>query len=200
MRRGEVEACAEVAAKAFHPYDYFTIFFDDAKQRMEFLRAIIASEYRANMRAAHLLVMREEDNIVAVAQLHAPDYKKPSDMKYLLSGFTKIYRTADKKTIDDWLAMDGKAGEPCHQKAADAWYLSSLVVDPQYQGKHNGRRMIEEGIIPYIKGRQGNRLSLFTNSEGNCKFYETLGFQQIDSSVIEHKGKKMGNWSYVRDV
>lgn len=199
MRYKEVKACAEVAAKAFHPYDYFTLFFDDAKERMDYLRTIIASEYRANRHAAHLLVMEDEGKIVAVAQLHGPDYKKPSDLKYLLSGFTKIYRTADKQTIDDWLEMDKNAGEPCHRQLPEAWYLSSLVVDPQYQGKHYGTRMIEEGIIPYIQGRQGNKLSLFTNSEKNCRFYEKLGFRQFDSKEIEYHGKTMGSWSYMKE-
>ena len=200
MTRGEMKACAEVAAEAFLSYDYFTIYFPDAKERMEYLRTIIASEYRANRHAAHLLVMRESKDIVAVAQLHAPDYKKPSDLKYLLSGFTKIYKTANRRTIDDWLSMDAKAGEPCHQKAKDAWYLSSLVVAPQYQRGHYGKRMIEEGIIPYVERHNGSRLALFTNSEGNCRFYEKLGFQQFDSRAIEYKGKKMGSWSYVKNL
>lgn len=200
MRRTEVRQCAELAARAFHTYDYFTLFFEDVEVRMRYLQTIIASEFRANYRSANLLVLKDNGRIVAVAQLHAPDYKKPSDLKYLLSGFTKIYRVADKQNIDNWLAMDADAAKPCHEMEKDAWYLSSLVVDPQCQHQHYGSRMIEEKLVPFIKQRGGSRLALFTNAEGNCKFYESLGFVQFHSTTIAYGGKIMGSWSYVKNI
>lgn len=200
MRSREVNACAEVAARAFFPYDYFTIFFPEDEQRMNYLKAIIASEYRANKRAANLLVLKENDKIISVAQLHAPNYKKPTDLQYFLGGFTRIYKTADKQTIDDWLAMDAQAGQPCHELAKDAWYLSSLVVDPEMQGKQYGTRMIEEHIIPFVKKQGGTKLSLFTNSEQNCRFYEKLGFHQFHSTTIQYNGQQMGSWAYIKEL
>ena len=200
MKSQETKACAELAARAFSPYSYFTMFFPNEEERMNYLRTIIRAEYRANRRAAQLLVMKDEGKTASVVQLHAPDYKKPSDLKYLLSGFTRIYKTADKQAIDDWLAMDAQAGKPCHELAQDAWYLSSLVVDPAFQGKHYGTRMIEEYVIPCIKSQGGNKLSLFTNSESNCRFYEKMGFNQIHATTIEYHGKQMGSWSYIKEL
>lgn len=200
MRWKEVKDCADLAARAFFSYDYFTLFFVDEDERMAYLRTIISSEYRANFGAAHLLVFRENGALVAVAQLHSPNYTKPSDLKYLLSGFTKIYKTADRKAIDDWLEMDSQAARPCHEHEKSAWYLSSLVVDPEYQHQHYGRRVIEDGVIPYVKAHGGNRMSLFTNSEGNCKFYEKLGFDCFHSTKIVYNNRDMGSWSYVKNL
>ena len=200
MKRNEIKTCADIAARAFFPYDYFTLFFPDEKQRMDYLHAIIASEYKANRKAAHFLELRDGVKLVGVVQLHAPDYKKPSDLRYLLAGFAKIYKTADKPAIESWLKMDADAGLPCHEMEKEAWYISSLVVDPGYQGRRFGSRMIDEVVIPYVRQHGGSRLCLFTNSEGNCRFYEKLGFRLFHTTSIEHNGRTMGSWSYVKEL
>lgn len=200
MKRRDVEACANVAAHAFLSYKYFTMFFPEEEQRLRYLQKLIASEFKANRKSAHLLVLRDGGKIVSVAQLHAPNYRKPSDFRYLLSGFFSVYRTAPRHTIDDWLKMDTDAAKPCHEIEHEAWYLSSLTVAPQFQGQHYGRRMIEDYLIPYVQQRGGKRLALFTNSEGNCQFYEKLGFLQVHATTITYQDQSMGSWTYAKGV
>ncbi len=70
--------------------------------------------------------------------------------------------------------MEKKAGEPCHSIGGNnTWYLNSLTVDPTGQGRGIGSKMLQEYIIPYVRASGGDALTLYTNAEGNCKFYIT---------------------------
>lgn len=197
MKRSEIRQAAEVAARAFDDYEYFTNWFPEKEQRNRIQFAFLWREFKTNFRASQYLVGRDGDKIVAVAQLNPPQYKKPSDLWYVLNGWLKVYREGDRKTIDDWIKMDSDAGIPCHeyQKTSPGiWYASSLTVDPSVQGTGVGTRFIAYWE-DYIRKNGGKELVFFTNSKKNLQFYLNRGFEVFDERIIEYKGTKMGSWS-----
>lgn len=197
MKRSEIRQAAEVAARAFDDYEYFTNWFPEKEQRNRIQFAFLWREFKTNFRASQYLVGRDGDKIVAVAQLNPPQYKKPSDLWYMLNGWLKVYREGDRKTIDDWIKMDSDAGIPCHehQKTGPGiWYASSLTVDPSVQGTGVGTRFIAYWE-DYIRKNGGKELVFFTNSKKNLQFYLNRGFEVFDERIIEYKGTKMGSWS-----
>ena len=56
--------------------------------------------------------------------------------------------------------------------------------------------MLRECILPYVRDHGGETLCLFTNAEGNRKFYQKNGFEEFDQHFFKHKGKQLGSWSY----
>lgn len=197
MRRGEVRQAAELAARAFDDYEYFTNWFPEAESRHRVLFSIIWHEYKTNFNVADYLVARQDGRLVAVAQLDAPTYRKPSDLRYLLHGWLKVYGTGDRKTIDDWLAMDAAAGKPCHdyqKTGAGIWYASSLTVAPEAQGTGIGTRFLEYWE-EYIRERGGSQIVFFTNSRANLDFYTKRGYQVFDECEFGYNGKTIGSWS-----
>lgn len=159
--------------------------------------SIIWHAYKTTFKRVHQLSVKLDGKIVATAELNAPDYKDPSVLSYVLHGWLNVYKAADKKSIDDWIAMDEAAGKPCHdyQKTGpDIWYGSSLSVDPAMQGIGLGTRMIEY-YENYIPERGGRQVVLFTNSQKNLNFYLKRGYELFDERVFEYNGHKMGSWS-----
>lgn len=197
MQRGEIREAAQVAARAFHSYEYFTNWFPDPDERFRITFAILWREFKTNFNASRYLVGKQDGKIVCVAQLNPPSYRKPSDLRYILNGWLKVYREGDRATIDSWLKMDADAGIPCHeyQKTGPGiWYASSLTVAPSVQGTGVGSRFIafwEE----YIRENGGRELVFFTNSEKNIAFYKKRGFEVFDYRTIEYGGATMGSWS-----
>lgn len=197
MQRSEIREAAQVAARAFHSYEYFTNWFPNPDERLRVTFAILWREFKTNFRASRYLVGKQDGKIVCVAQLNPPAYKKPSDLRYILNGWLKVYREGDRATIDSWLKMDADAGIPCHeyQKTGPGiWYASSLTVEPSVQGTGVGSRFIafwEE----YIRENGGRELVFFTNSEKNIAFYQKRGFEVFDYRTIEYGGATMGSWS-----
>lgn len=201
MNRKETAECAELSVRAFAGYEYFTNLFPGEDDRLRFMRAMIRSEYRTTRRRARFLSARHNGILVAVADLFPPDWRKPSDLQYLLHGWVKVMMLPDQRTIKEWLEMDTTAGHFCHTLlGGTTWYLSSLTVCPEQQGKGFGREMLMEGVIPFVKEYGGTRLCFFTNSESNLAFYKHLGFEVADYMELDCRGNKMGSWSFVKQI
>lgn len=197
LKRDELRQAAELAARAYSDYEYFTTWFPDPEERARVEIAVIWHAYKTNFRRVQQLSAKLDGKIVATAELNAPDYKDPSVLSYVLHGWLSVYRTADKKRIDDWIAMDAAAGEPCHdyQKTGPGiWYLSSLTVDPTMQGIGLGTKLIEY-LENYIRERGGKQIVFYTNSEKNLNFYLKRGYEIFDERVFEYNNHKMGSWS-----
>ena len=197
LKRQEIRQAAELATRAFDEYEYFTNWFPEKEERNRVQLSVITHEYRTNFSRVHQLAARMDGKIVATAQLNAPDYKKPSDLSYVLHGWLNVYKAGNRKRIDDWLAMDTEAGKPCHayQKTGpDIWYASSLTVDPTVQGIGLGTKFIEYWE-DYVRERGGKQIVFFTNSQNNLNFYLKRGYEVFDEREIEYNRHKMGSWS-----
>ena len=200
MLREELTSCALLAAEAFYDYEYFSIYVPDEKRRHRCLDAMIQSEFRANWNkaAVEFITAKENGRIVAVAQLCAPDYQKPSDLEYIRTGWLSVMIKGGMKEVNAWNAMEKQASALCH--GLKAWYLSLLTVAKSYEGQSLGSRVLNEYLGPHVRESGGKVLSLFTNSEQNCRFYEKNGFSLFDEKRFEYGGKSIGSWSYRRDV
>lgn len=189
-------ACAALAARAFMDYEYFTDYIPNDQRRTRFLNTMLDIEVRINDGQADFFTAKIDGEIVAVAMLCPPEYKKPSDMAYIRAGFGKCFLQGGLRDVAAWNDMEGKAGEPCHSLGGQTWYLNLLTVEPEHKGQGLGSRMLRECILPYVKEHGGETLCLFTNSEVNRKFYQKNGFVEFDQRSFNRKGKQLGSWSY----
>ena len=189
-------ACAALAARAFTDYEYFTDYIPNDQRRTRFLNTMLDIEVRINDGQADFFTAKIDGEIVAVAMLCLPEYKKPSDMAYIRAGFGKCFLQGGLRDVAAWNDMEGKAGEPCHSLGGQTWYLNLLTVEPEHKGQGLGSRMLRECILPYVKEHGGETLCLFTNSEVNRKFYQKNGFVEFDQRSFNRKGKQLGSWSY----
>lgn len=202
MKREEIRQAADLAARAFEDYEYFTLWFPDKAERKRVQFSLIWHEYRTNFRRADYLIALKDGVMVAVAQLNPPSYRKPSDLNYLLHGWLAVYKTGDRNRIDEWLAMDAAAGQPCHdyqKTGADIWYASSLTVHPDVQGSGIGTEFISFWE-KYVREHGGRELVFFTNSEENLQFYLKRGYEIFHQQTIEYRGEKMGSWSLRKTI
>ena len=189
-------ACAALAARAFMDYEYFTDYIPNDQRRTRFLNTMLDIEVRINDGQADFFTAKIDGEIVAVAMLCPPEYKKPSDMAYIRAGFGKCFLQGGVRDVAAWNDMEGKAGEHCHSLGGQTWYLNLLTVEPEHKGQGLGSRMLRECILPYVKEHGGETLCLFTNSEVNRKFYQKNGFVEFDQRSFNRKGKQLGSWSY----
>ena len=197
LNRKELRQAAELAARAFIDYEYFTNWFPDQEERAGVVISIIWHAYKTTFNRVHQLSAKLEGKIVATAELNDPYYKDPSVLSYILHGWLNVYKAADMKSINDWTAMDAAAAEPCHdyQKTGpDIWYVSSLSVDPSMQGIGLGTQLMDY-YENYIRERGGKQVVLFTNSQKNLNFYLKRGYELFDEREFEYNDHKMGSWS-----
>jgi len=198
MSREERNACALLAAEAFYDYEYFSMHVPDDKRRHRFLDAMMKTEFRANWKytGCELVTARENDRVVAVAQLCAPGFTKPTYFDYFRSGWLSAMLSGGIKAVNDWTAMEKQALIPCKGLKGKRWYLNTLTVAKTEEGKGVGSRFLQEYIIPHVKEAGGEILCLFTNAEKNRRFYEKNGFTLFDERRFEYGEKSVGSWSY----
>ena len=197
LKRNELRAAVRLVGRAFEDYEYFTNYFPDLEERRKVLGGVVHREYLTNFKRTHYLVVKMNGELVAVAQINAPDYKKPSDFQYLIHGWPLVYRGVNRQRLDDWLAMDAAAGKPCHEYQAtgtEIWYLSSITVDPSAHGIGIGKQFIAY-IEDYIRIQGGRELVLFTNSDKHIAFYKRCGYEVFDEREFTYNGKTMRSWS-----
>ena len=197
INRKELRQAAELAARAFSDYEYFTNWFPDQKERARVQISIIWHSYKTNFNRVHQLSAKLDGKIVATAELNDPDYKDPSVLSYILHGWLSVYKAAGIRRINDWIAMDAAAGQPCHdyQKTGlGIWYVSSLSVDPVMQGIGLGTKLLEY-CENYIRERDGKQVVLVNNSHKNLNFYLKRGYELFDERMFEYNGNRMGSWS-----
>ena len=197
INRKELRQAAELAARAFNDYEYFTNWFPDQKERDRVQISIIWHSYKTNFNRVHQLSAKLDGKIVATAELNDPDYKDPSVLSYILHGWLSVYKAAGIRRINDWIAMDAAAGQPCHdyQKTGPGiWYVSSLSVEPAMQGIGLGTQLLEY-CENYLRERDGKQVVLVTNSQKNLNFYLKRGYELFDERVFEYNGHKRGSWS-----
>ena len=196
MKPGERRACADMAARAFADYEYFSIYVPDDKRRAYCLRAMLNTSFNAYKHSAVFLTAKRDGKIAAVAQLMPPHPPEPTVSQYLWAGFWKALLWGGYRNMAAWYDMNCRAEKPCMELPGEAWFLSVLTVEPELEGKGIGSKMLKECVIPYVKMQGGESLCLFTNSEINRRFYTKNGFEEFHAQEFLYQGRSVGSWSY----
>lgn len=200
MKPTELQPCADLAARAFGDYEYFSIYVTDEGKRQRFLRALLRSEFRSNQNSAMFFTAKKDGVLAAAAMLCAPDYRKPSDGRYLRTGYLAAMLHGGLRNVSAWNEMEKQAGAPCHALGGGTWYLSLLTVEPAFASQGIGSGMLRDCLIPYVRQHGGNALCLFTNSQRNRLFYQKNGFTEFHAQQFFYHGKQIGSWSYRKEI
>ena len=142
MAHEEIDSCALLVAEAFADYAYFSMHIPDNKRRKRFLKAMMKTEFRANWKypECEFITARENGRIVAIAQLCAPGFTKPTDLEYFRAGWFDAMLKGGIRAVNDWTAMEKQAIAPCGGLGGKRWYLNTLVVAKGEEGKGIGSR------------------------------------------------------------
>ncbi|MBP3201014.1 MAG: GNAT family N-acetyltransferase [Lachnospiraceae bacterium] len=199
MKQDEIEESAMLTVRAFEDYNYMVNYMADSDRRRKFLEITMPIELKINHEAINVVV-KKDNRIVAVATIYRPGGKKVNDIEYFKAGMIKAFLAGGIIDVCAWVNMDKHASTPCHTLKKDAWYVNMITVEPEFQGKGIGSKLINDFIVPYVKDNGGKEVSLFTNNDRNKKFYAKNGFTEFDYKEFSYKGTKMPNYSMVRKV
>ena len=196
LKKDEIKEASQLAARAYFDYIYITIFFD-LKERQRGLARFLAINRKGNFKGSHMLTARLDGRMVAEAALEPPGYKQPSVLKFILSGYLKMYFLTKWNHLHAFLAKDEEAGTPCHdyqKNNPDVWYLSMIEVDPSFHNQGIGTQFLSY-LEDYVRQHGGKTMVLFTNNRENLSFYTKRGYEVFHEYEITHNGQTMGNWS-----
>lgn len=191
----EMHKCAEILKDAFRGYDFFEIYVNNPKRRKIFFETMMDIWMKNSFKNGTVLVGTENDSIVSIAVLKAPNDREIDFIDRSLKSL-KLVLAGGYKNTKAFLNMCEISDEACHKLPNPKWHLVLLAVSSKYKGTGIGSTMLQEHIIPYIAHNGGGLFTFNTNTEVNRPFYKKNGFEEFDECVLNENGKEMGNWSY----
>lgn len=103
-------------------------------------------------------------------------------------------KTDSKFLTDESLAIGG------HVEDGDTIAIHSVVVDPEFQGKHIGHIMLKDYVQKFFALCNANRMSLIAHSELGRGFYAKHGFKDEGVSKCGYGGVVWHDFSLPLDT
>lgn len=199
-RKKDLPKVAALLTHSFDGYPFFELYVSDDEERAKFNQAIQRVNTMVNYKHGILIIGEENGQILSAATLESPDAPSIGLVEYLNAGGLKVLEAGGLRNSLGFLSLLSRTAALCHTEYPDAWNLSNLVISDQYQGRGIGSDMLLECLVPFVESHGGSALTLITNSEKNCAFYEKNGFHSFGYETIHVGDKEMKNWSFVREL
>ena len=127
-----------------------------------------------------------EDNVLAAA-VWLPPGPEIGSLTYLRHGFWKLPFLVGISTFRRFLHMDKvmTAIRAEHAPAPKCWYLNTLGVSPDAQGRGLGSAIMQS-VLRDVVDPSGSPATLFTSNPKNLPFYERAGFDVVHEARVGH--------------
>ena len=201
-RKEEIEEISKLTTEAFGDYPFFKFAFkklENEKMYLNYMYKLHCVHFKANMYKYKCFVGTVDGKIVSAALLQDPNTKRVTLFDYIRAGGVKLLFPVGFNELINFFNISEESHRPC-EKYKNAWYIESLAVSKEYKGRGIGCDMINSCLIPYIASKGAKQLTLITNTEQNCKFYEKNGFRMFDKTVLKTSDKTVNNYCFVRNI
>jgi ribosomal protein S18 acetylase RimI-like enzyme len=177
----DVPKVIETLMQAFFDDPIWCYFFSELENRSRFLSKFY--NYRVRNGLLDGKIFATSENIEGIVILTQSEYKQFSWLRALKTGGLGLYRTAGSKILSKLREMESfvvAKREECISEPY--WYLGSLAVRPEYQGK--GLASILVRHVLKLCSSQNILCVLETEDENLVQMYEHYGFDVVDSITL----------------
>lgn len=179
MASEQIEAVADVLTRAFLPDPIWVALWPEENRRRRHLARMFNSVVRTTQAAGGYPIVTRD---VAAAAVWIPPGRAVGVRAYARTGFAlpRAVLTLRPAEIVSMLRMvTWMEARRAALVPQPHWYLEVIGVDPTCHGQGLGTRLVREGLRR--ADDDGTPAYLETETEGNVRFYEGLGF-----TVLEH--------------
>jgi len=214
--RNELENVAKSMAVAFIDYpfimshSFFKHNFKNDEDALHFLEEMCFIYVRAIFNKVTIWLDMEQNKIRGLAILSKVENMEVSIGDLMVGGLIQFLPRLCKKYALRFIKFFLKGAAVLSPEFIDseAWYLHIFAINPNYQGKQVGSKLMNECLFPYIRNQQGSCLATSTNTELALKFYTKNGFEllakeqlschgtgNIDKFIIRHTFEMEGEFN-----
>jgi ribosomal protein S18 acetylase RimI-like enzyme len=174
LRRGEMEHLTCLLSRAFEDDPLFRYLFRSRPHAGHAMRLLFRAQARDALRHGSIEVVAGDQGLLAAAVWLPPGSSAPTASARVLATLP-TYLAIGLLFLDrlpDFVRLAKAAPPP---SLPPFWLLEYLAVDPPWQGRGLGRRLLDAGI-----GRAeeaGLACGLATSSEGARRLYQRVGFE-----------------------
>jgi ribosomal protein S18 acetylase RimI-like enzyme len=201
LTKRDLKKAAGVLTKAFHNDPLVVLVYPNEEERKKYSPYLWESLLKDGIRYGE--VYAPTSKIEGTAKWLPPGKEHMGIWRSIRSGALKMSSVMKRQKDERVLPMRKIAeitGEitKLHKELVKEphWYLANIGIDPEYQGKGFGSKLIKP-MLERIE-IEGFPVFLETNFEGNVALYEHLGFKVIDERVVGDSD--ITNWAMIKRI
>lgn len=156
---------AELLAESFIDYPLFTVIENDKNRRKKLIYEFQYINTMLFVQKHCCFIAIENQHIIGVALLKSLKGKQDF-LSYLRFGLARLIRKGMLLKALKYLKLVTSTNDTLHKRSNNGWYLDSLAISKEVQGKGMGSTILKGCIYPYIS-KEGGRGSTIGNQYGN---------------------------------
>ncbi|HJE86527.1 GNAT family N-acetyltransferase [Levilactobacillus brevis] len=199
--RSDLSGLVQLLTRAFYAYPTFTMAlrseFRGTTGYDKFLNDYFVMDLLLYWRKGKLVVAEEQGQLIGVGVMAAPNVRL-TWWDYFRSGGLRLvwpYLWHRRGRLAEISRADGMA-----QPSQETWTLVYFAVDPDFQGRGVGTRLLNQQIIPTVRAAGAKSLTLVTNTQRNVRYYSDQSFQVVTHHQVNSQGVQVFNWQLTRQV
>ncbi|MGZ8734391.1 MAG: GNAT family N-acetyltransferase [Acidimicrobiia bacterium] len=178
LPRREIRDTTKVLARSFDDSPLMRHCIPNDRRRPSILRSFFRASIRNALPFDNVFVARDGDRVLGAAVWLPPGCYPPSNLRQLrqLTGTIMLGPLAPRAVQPSLRYL--RAAEKAHPKASH-WYLAVLGVDPAFQGRGLGGRLLR----PVLERADAEEMPVYleTDKERNLAFYARFRFGLVDT-------------------
>jgi ribosomal protein S18 acetylase RimI-like enzyme len=184
----ELERAKKVLVNAFYTDPMIQELVKDDVQRIRFCDAYFSYELRAETN--HGITLSTSKNFEGVSVWQPPGIEEPTYSALLHPRSYLLLMKVGVGMIRKLLDLESVINDVREKAVPEPhWYLKYLGVDPLYQGRGFGGKLLRP--VLRICDKVGTKCYLFTQNEKNVNFYKHFGFQVNDDIHIPAQNQRL---------
>lgn len=193
VRKDQARVAAEMLSRAFERDPMYDYFIQDDALKSEMLYYLFQLRVRYGLRYGE--VYSTSSGIDDIAIWLPYENTEMTPWRLLRSGGLTVSFKLGKSIMGRITAFSEFASEIHHRHANfPHWHLSPLAVDPIFQGKGHGKKLLE-GMLERVD-QEHLPCFLETQSPLNVAIYEKYGFEVVEERAIPNTD--LMHWAMLR--
>ncbi|MGD9381995.1 MAG: GNAT family N-acetyltransferase [Candidatus Thorarchaeota archaeon] len=181
VTKRDMEKVIETLVQAFIDDHLLGYFFPEPETRLRFLPKFF--NYRVKNGLLYGKVLATSENIEGVVILTQSKYNEFSWLRAIRTGGIGLYRTTGSEILSRMREVESFVINKRDECISEPhWYLGSLAVHPDYQGKGLASKLVRP--VLEMCSSQNKPCVLETQGEGLVEVYKHYGFDVIDSFIL----------------
>jgi ribosomal protein S18 acetylase RimI-like enzyme len=181
LTKRDVKKAIDTLVKAFIADPLMCYFLPELENRLKFLPKFF--NYRIRNGLLDGKVLATSENIEGVVILTQSKYRAFSWLRAIRTGGIGLFRTAGSEIASRLREVESFVVHKRDECISEPhWYLGSLAVHPDYQGRGLASKLMRHVIK--MCSSQNKHCVLETQDEGLVQLYKHYGFEVIDSFTL----------------
>ena len=181
VTKRDVAKVVETLVQAFFDDHLLDYFFPDPKNKLRFLPKFF--NYRVKNGLLYGKILATSENIEGVVILTQSEYKEFSWLRAIRTGGIGLYRAAGSEILSRMREVESFVVTKRDECISEPhWYLGSLAVHPDYQGKGFASKLVRP--VLQMCSSQNKLCVLETQDEDLVQIYKHYCFDVVDSFTL----------------